>query len=339
MTKYTCIIYIIILSLQNSYAEIIDKVIAAVYGEAITLSTLENELKMLNLSDAKEVKQREVLNDLIDRKLVLREARRMGIELAITMEKIENQIESLKAKYPSEEIFLKYLEKEGLSINDIKEEMKESLMRFEMINRKFMRPLNADSNLFERRALTYYEDNKQKQIDVEKIKLQQVVVLSSPITGEQAAEAKSQEIWKKLKQGMTFSDIHQTYYDDTNVMVDYEPDYVEVDKLIPALQDAISKLKIADLSKPILTTRGQFIIKIIDHKPVRQKLFDEVADEIKKELMSEQVQKDLNEWLKKQRKSADIRILDPKYRTPLFSFGLLFLRLARLDDTGVRPLL
>jgi len=254
-----------------------------------------------------------VLDDLIDRKLILQEVRRMGIELAITMEEIEDKIES---KYPSEEDFLKYLEKEGLSLNDIKESIKESLMRYEMIYRKFMRPLNADSDLFERKALTNYENNKQEYIDPEKVKLQQVVVLSSPIAGEQTAKAKSQEIWKKLKGGMTFSDIHQVYSHDTNVMVDYQPDYVGVDKLIPALQEAISELEIGNLSKPILTTRGQFIIRIIDHKPTRQKPFDEVVDGIKNELMTEQVQKDLDEWLKTQRRTLDIRILDSKYSIP-----------------------
>lgn len=311
--QIACIIFIIMLSLSNSYAEIIDKLIADVNGEAITLSALENELKMLDLSDAEEAKQREVLNDLIDRKLILQEARRMGIQLAITVEEIEDKVGSLKAQYPSEEAFLKYLEKEGLILDYIKERMKESLMVSEMIYRKFRRPLSAESGLFERRALTYYENNKSKYIDPQKVKLQQVVVLSSPITGGKAAEAKSQEILKKLKDGIAFSDIHQIYSDDTNVIVDYEPDYVETDKLIPVLQNAVSKLEIDDLSKPISTSRGHFIIKIVDHKPARQKLFDEVANEIKNQLMAEQVQKELDEWLKKQRQSSDIRILDPKY--------------------------
>lgn len=301
-------------SLQNSYAEIIDKLIADVNGEAITLSSLENELKMLNLSDADKAKQCEVLNNLIERELILQEAQRMGIELAITAKEIEEKIATLRSKYPSEEAFLKYLEKEKLSLEYIKERMKESLMVSEMIYRKFMRPLNVNQNLFENKALRYYKNNESKYTEPRKVKIQQVVILSSLTAGEKTAETQSQRIWKKLERGTTFSELNQIYSDDTNVMVDYDPNYIQVNKLVAVLQDAVSKLEIDELSKPILTKRGYFIIKIIDRKPARQKSFGEVADEIKNKLMSKQVQKDSDEWLKKQRETSDIRILDPEYR-------------------------
>lgn len=309
LRKYLCLISVLILLLSYSNAEIIDKIVASVNGEAITLSALENELKTLGISDSDETKKSEVLNELINRKLLLQEARRMGIELSITMEEVEKKVESLKTQYSSEEAFLKYLEKEQLSISYIKERMKESLMVSEMVYRKFMRPLEIESNTFERKALTYYENNKSKYTVPEKIKLHQVVVLKSPTLEGKEAEAKSQEIWKKLKQGITFSELHRMYSDDTNVIVDYEPGYVEIDKFVSVLKDRISKLKIGDLSKPILTTRGYFIVRLIEHKPKRQKSFDEVADEIKNNLMSEQVQKDLEEWLNKQREESDIRVL------------------------------
>jgi len=308
--KYTSvIIFILVSTLHSSYAEIIDKVIAAVNGEAITLSALENEIRIQNLSDIKKTKQLDILNKLIDRKLILQESRRMGIDLVITMEEIDAKVDSLKAQYPSEESFLKYLQKEGLTINDIKAEMKESLMISEMLYRKFMYPLNVDSEAFEREAMAYYENNKSKYIEPKKVKLQQIVVLTNPITGGDIAKAISQKVWNKLQQGATFLDIQKIYSENTNVIVDYEPGYIDFDKLIPKLQKEISKLEIGNLSKPILTTRGYFIIKFIDYKPAKQQPFEQVADSIKNELMLKQVQIDLDKWLEKQRESSDIRIL------------------------------
>ena len=311
---YPIIILLTLSSTVNS--KIVDKVIAVVNDEPITLSALENELFMIGSDDNSLEKQRIVLDELIDRKLMLQVAReKYGYDQpwAIPDEDIKAEVAKLISQFPTEKLFYEWLNRVGMEIDDITEDRWQYLMISNMVKREFADFQNPVSK---EEASKYFEAHKTEFIEAEKVRMQRIRVFSSLADKEEmlAAKTKAEEIWQKLTSGTSFDRIKETYEKDSSVNVFSEADY-DVIGLIPALQGAISHLEIDEISKPIETAIGYFIIKITNRKSARQKSSQEVSGEIGNILKRERMQKELDKWLKKQQESADVRILEAKFVT------------------------
>ncbi|RKY04560.1 hypothetical protein DRP77_03520 [Candidatus Poribacteria bacterium] len=87
-----------------------------------------------------------------------------------------------------------------------------------------------------------------------------------------------------------------------------------VDQLPPEMKRLIGSMREGEWGGPVETPAGYVIVKLIDRKPRRLKSFDEVKEEIKSIILSERVRRELTNWLRKQRKEADIRIIEPNLR-------------------------
>ena len=304
-------IILFLITCASARAEVIDFVIAAVNGEPITLSALENELHLIGSSDTSLENRRKVLEELINRKLMLQRARKYGYDKkwAVTEDDIRAEVAKLTGKFPSEQLFRAWLEKSGMEIDDIIEDRKEYIMVANMMERELrntVRPISDDD------AVTYYEQHKNDFFESERVRMRQVQVLSRLTNGEEQrtqARALADKIWSQLNSGADFAALKKMYAHNDKIVIVQESDSV-VKKLISALQGATARLKVGELSQPIETALGFFIIQITEKKPARQRVFKEVLDEIKPHLIAQQIAEKRDAWLKKQRESADIRILN-----------------------------
>lgn len=303
---------LILLIYSDSSAEIVDKVMAAVNGEPIAMSSLKKRLIWLeSLEESSENDSRDapkgkeelikyVLEEMIDDKLQLQEAKKLGI--IVMDDELQLGVAQKRMQFPT------LLRKIGITEEELKEEVRDEIMIRKMVDRKFRLFLEVGDP----EAATYYEQNKEKFFEPEKIKLQQVLVgIGSEATSKEKAEAKlkANEIWLKLREKRKLEELREIYKGD-NVVIKVEPDYVEPSSLPPTLANAIAKLQIGEISQVIETPIGYSILKLEDRQPRRQKQFSEVMEAIKADLLAEKVKADLQSWLKEEREKADIRVID-----------------------------
>jgi len=312
-----CPIIILLVLCPTAHSKIVDKVIAVVNDEPITLSALENELFIIGSDDNSLEKQRIVLKELIDRKLMLQTARKKyGYDQpwAIPSEDIGAEVARLIGQFPTEKLFDEWLNRVGMEIDDIWEDRRHYLMISNMLKREFA---DFQAPISKEEESRYFEAHKAEFIKPEEVKIKRVRVLSSLADKEEMliAKAKAEEIWLKLTAGSSFDTIKETYEKDSSVNVFPDDDYAVID-LIPALQGAISHLEIGEISEPIETAIGYFIIKVTSRQPSRQKLLRDVSDEIRGILKRERMQSELDKWLRRKQESADIRILEAKFIPP-----------------------
>ncbi len=136
---------LMLISIAN--AQILDRVVAIVDDEAITLSEL-NEVYQKALHSKAEVTQEEVLNGLINRILILKQAKRFSHNIqagsdynALINEYIEKQLKTF-IRIPVEEIE-QYYEKNKESLGnkdfyDVRDKIEEYLIEKEL-NKKLIR--------------------------------------------------------------------------------------------------------------------------------------------------------------------------------------------------------
>ncbi|MCD6505351.1 peptidyl-prolyl cis-trans isomerase [Candidatus Poribacteria bacterium] len=275
--------------------EIIERVVAAVNGEAITLTALRDEVESMGGSWGLPQARRKALENLIGRKLLLQEARRYGI-FALETE-VKAEMNKIISGFVSERAFNEELERRGMTRRDIEEEIRQRVMIYKLIRRKFESSIPPISDA---EAAEYYRRNKEKFIDPERVRIEQTIIPKGQ--GRDLAL----KVADKLRRGEEIKDL--------KAILTRSSVYTPVDKLPSDIAEAVRKLKVGEVSDPIETPAGYLVLKLVDRKPPRQKSFDEVKSEIKLLIRKEKTQRAVTEWINRQKSSADIRILDPSLR-------------------------
>lgn len=284
------------------YPEMVDRLVAVVNGEPITLGMVEDEINVVWSDTQKNPEsRREALESLIDHKLKLQEARRLGI--MVSEESLSNEVANLAARFASPEEFAKALRQRGITQVDLEEALLKKVMIREMVNRKFL--LFVDVTDLD--ASEYFEQHRDELIIPELVHLDQIFFQLDPNGDEEAkkaVKARAEAALSELKDGVDFS----KYTSEKADYIALNYSYLPVDELpVPVVSAAVSQLN-AGSSELIETPAGYFVIRLNDRRPARQARFDEIKDKIKERLIQQKTEADLKAWLEKQRATADIRI-------------------------------
>jgi len=143
------------------HAYVIDRIVAVVDGQVITKSELDRAVEVEGLRRGSEAKapqnalEKEALESLIDRALLLGEARKFNI-VDVTDEEVDKAFESVKARFASAEEFEKALRDEEITPGDLREDLKDQILAVKYVDRrvKFFVRVTLDDQK------KYYEENK-----------------------------------------------------------------------------------------------------------------------------------------------------------------------------------
>jgi hypothetical protein len=118
-------------------AEVIDRVLAVVSGDLITLTdvTAARDLGLAAVSGAPDP-IRAILNQLIDRELALAEVERYGPPEP-TAEAIDAEVAKVLARFPSAEAFARALTRSGIDETHLRETLRQDLRIREYEDQRF----------------------------------------------------------------------------------------------------------------------------------------------------------------------------------------------------------
>lgn len=130
------IIAILLSSSGPAEAGIIERIVAKVNQEAITLTELEEAIaagKVFAQLTGEEPAEKEILAQLIEDRLILVKAKEAGI--TVTASRVEYEIDKIKSRFPGEEAFREALSQEGISKAELAKRYEERLMKEELTAR------------------------------------------------------------------------------------------------------------------------------------------------------------------------------------------------------------
>ncbi|MDH4099990.1 MAG: SurA N-terminal domain-containing protein [Nitrospirota bacterium] len=145
----------------NAHAEVIDRILAIVNGDIITRSDLDDAIEVNRLRNPSERRERpvlekEILEELVDRRLLVQEARRLMIS-EISAEEIDDAVRQVKAGYTDEEAFRKALADADMTEADMREQLKDQLLIRRFIERRIRLMVRVDMEEVKR----FFEANKE----------------------------------------------------------------------------------------------------------------------------------------------------------------------------------
>lgn len=235
-----------------------DEVVAKVGDMTITKSEFYDELVSQNGA--------QVLDVLVADKIMQSEVEKQNI--VISDEEIEEGFEEMKGFYGSDEDLQTELDNYGLTIEDVKNNIKSNL-QIEMLLEPYI-------DITDEEISEYFEANKATFGQEEQVKASHILV----DTEEVAIEVKA-----KIDAGGDFAELAKEYSTDTsNSEQGGNLGYFAESKMVAEFSNAAFSLDIGEISDPVQTNFGYHIIKVEDKMEEKVPVLEESIDEIKSQL-------------------------------------------------------
>ena len=300
-------------------AEVVDKIIAVVNDEIITLyefneafepyrKNIENTYK----GDDKEavIKQtREAfLQRLIDNILIEQEAKKSGAGIIVKDEEIMDVIQDMLNKQKlSMQDFLKNLAKDGKSIEYVKKEMRGQMMRARLLRREVKsKILVSDEEIGD-----YYNKNRQDYEGKETVRIKQLLLLLPPnATKAVIAKVKNEalQLHKRIMEGESFDSLIVKYSQGPAAAQGGDVGFVGRGTIIPEVDVVAFSLPVGQVSEVIESSVGFHIIQVVDKKGAGLKPLAAVLEEIKTKIEDEKLDKKYDEWIASVRAKSHIEV-------------------------------
>jgi peptidyl-prolyl cis-trans isomerase SurA len=302
---------------SHGKAEIIDRIVAVVNDDIITLSELERLRKSLfarepekddwlakelDLSDAR----RRLLDTLIEEKLIDQESKRQNVQ--VTEEQVEETIESLKREGGLSQIQLEMaLKAEGLTYEDYAQEVTKRLRRTKLINRV----VRSTIEIKEENLKAYYETHIQDYMTDESIRISHLLMSLSPNATddeEQAAFFLAEELLEKAKKGEDFEGLAREYSRVYPGITGGDIGYFKRGELIAAIEKNAFSLTVGEVGRAIRTPQGVMLIKVTDKNKGAPIPFVEIEKQIESDFFREEMERRFREWVGKLKKRSFIDV-------------------------------
>ncbi len=308
-SKITTTILISLACLNASPVVVLEKdVVAIVNGVKIQKSELDRGVMRLfparyfhkTVSD-KKIKEfeKEVLDGLIDKELFIQYAK--SIDIKVSQDVVDKGVEYAKKNLKSTETFSEALKKAGYTLKTFKEVYyNEELL-------KKLHKMKIEVNLSEDDLQKYYEENKYKFKEPEKIEARVIYVRIDPTVakGNSIAKKRIQEAYQKLKDGEDFSDVAAKYSTAMSRIKGGDLGYIHKGMLEPDIEKKAFSMDANTTSEIMEVTIGFYIVKVEKKVEPNQLPFEAVKKNLKKDL-KKKIEKERKSNLLKKLKSTAV---------------------------------
>jgi peptidyl-prolyl cis-trans isomerase SurA len=302
-----------ILPISSHAAVLLDRVVALVNKEVITWSDLYKMMQYEATDQVKNMDEKErmkifkdneaaFLENLIDVRLQVQEAKRLGLEA--TPEEVKEAIENIKKKYSMTDNALEEsIKKEGMTLEEYKKRLSDQITISKCVNQEIRSKIIVSDEEVDK----YIKANKENLLDSESFKLRQIFFKRPKDDADKKAiEEKASLVIQRLKSGEDFSSLAEEYSEDPSSKLGGDIGFIKKSYMAKEFIDELNTMKIGDFSKPFWTEKGLNIIKLDEKIPAKNR--EQVREEVRKKLTEERVLEKYKSWVKDLREKAYIVI-------------------------------
>jgi peptidyl-prolyl cis-trans isomerase SurA len=283
-------------------AEVVDRIVAEVNNEIITMSELQNMVKTIEAQSGVKPKGpdekkmlTDMLNALIDRKLAKAEAKRRGI--VITDKEVDEAMARFKQRsnIPDDETFAKGLAQAGLSLKEFKQQIADQMTQ----ERLLVMVVGAKVSISDAEVRRLYDQKFKKggnQVHI--VTLRMPYPLSATQQQKEATKEQAGTIINAVKRGESFTEAAAAFS-----LKPADVGFVSHSDLDPRLAEFLDQLKPKEVG-PVLTPEGIQLFQVLGRRGGEERPFEEVAPEIRRILQQQEMEKYFSEWVKTLREKA-----------------------------------
>jgi peptidyl-prolyl cis-trans isomerase SurA len=313
MKKILWIVPAILFACVNADATTVDRILAQVNDDIITMSDLKQEMvpyqKELaskysgeELEQALQKTEKQILDNLVQKKLLYQKAMELGFSADI-----ESQVSASIQKVIKEnnlgdtEGLEKALEQQGMNLKDFREQYRKEII----VNSLVDYFVSSKITLLTPEVEKYYNDHIDEFSSPEEVTLSTIEIAAKGDSAE--AESRANDIYKRLQEGESFPTLASQYSTGSTASKGGSIGTYLIAKLNANIIKAIANLKEGDASKP-QKEKDTFVIYRIDARklPVVRSL-NEVRNYIKNRLYEQKFNPELERYISQLKEDAYIQ--------------------------------
>jgi peptidyl-prolyl cis-trans isomerase SurA len=309
-----------------AFAALVDKVVAVVNDEVITLSEVEEEATRMYQALAKEssgqalvnslAEAREAtLNGLIDRRLISQRAKSTNTtvsdeELAAAVDTTRNRANLSPAEFKNK------LERSGLTEEMFRKQLREQVLQSKLVSYDVRAKIVVTDEMIR----DYYNERYSASAAQGSFYLLQMGFLVNPeITDPEKLKEEKAKTRKRAEQALAlvrkgeeeFKALAKKISDLPSAADGGDLGILKLDDMAPAMSNAVAPLKPGEVSGIVETSDGYQFFKVLSEKEgaASASSYEPLKEEIREKLHEEKLKAAYSEWVKQLRESAYIQKL------------------------------
>jgi peptidyl-prolyl cis-trans isomerase SurA len=260
-------------------------------------------------NDKLEALQDSVIQDLIDKVLIIKEFKKEkdGKEARHIPESfIDNKIaDILSEQFDNDRSkFLAYLRSRGQTIREFRKDQEEDIIYRYMTGQQ----RKSQSLVSPVRIETFYRENKDHFVQEDSVHLRMIqLAKNDDLTTDAQLVAKANEIAVRFRAGTSFADLAKEFSVGTTRLKGGESGWMNRTSLKKEFSDPLFLLKKGDISEPLVTADGCFLLFAEDRKYAGTQSIDEVRDQIERTLVTQMARSNQERWLERLRRNGYVK--------------------------------
>lgn len=290
-----------------SFGLTLDRVVATVDGEVVTLSDYQWFAKSEEGEVKADVIDEVVFKKMIDEKVIAHEAARRGME--ITDDEVDKMVEDIKQKNKfTESEFERELLREGIGIRRYRQFMKERVVASRLVGEDVDgKVVVTDKEIWEvynAKKMSYMTSPGEVEMKAIFFKLNG----GATVTEITDLKRKTLRIAAELQQGGDIEKFLNLYSDGNKNDYEKTLGVFKRGTLVPALDKKAFAMEKGQTSDPIWVKGGVYILKLINKSDMKFKTMEEVRDEIYLTVFKEKRKKLFHDWVRELWEKSSITI-------------------------------
>jgi len=305
-------------------AEVIDRCVAVVNNDVITQSEVNEAGKPLfqrvaeqapsgELGPALQEARKRVLEKLIDKKLLLQEAKRYN--MSVSDEEVDKALGRILAQnHTSKELFKKELAKMGMTEAQYLEDLHDQILSSKLVNVA----VRSKVIIPEEKIIDYYDMHYTERVGDGGFYILQIgCSWDSSLDGNELKQARKKALKKAERvrslalAGQDFKKLAHEYSDLPSAVDGGDIGVFKENEMAPAMRKAIIGLKPGEVSTIVETPSGYQVFKLLSSQEgqiVTKVPYESVKDEIREILYRQEMQKLYKNWLEELRSQSYVRV-------------------------------
>ena len=279
-------------------AERAARAVAVVNGEPVSAEALARDLREARAGAGEgegkdDVLRRRVLDELVDRALLLQEARARSI--VVGQDQVERAFLRIRAEYPGTH-FDDLLAQERLSQTELKARLKEQLA----VERLFEDEVFPRVTVVDAEVERFYADHAAEFQEPDRVRVSQIVV---------ATREEAQQLREKLRRNpQTFADVARKSSVAPEGKNGGDLGYIGRGSGFPEVFDACFTMPLNVVSEVTPSPYGFHLFKVTDRKSAQRRTLEQAKAEIREKLTREKRARAQEEFLRGLRQRAKIQV-------------------------------
>lgn len=270
-------------------AQHLNGIAAVVNDDVVLVSDVEEQLDLVLRRAKAEIDsatidtlRTQILNQLIDEKLIFAEAKRQGLTAADAevAKELQTAIQEIKQRFGGEEGFRRQLASENTSEEKLREKFRGEIQR-QIIGRKLMSKMLPKKTVTAAEAETYFASNRAKfpKLPAE-LKLSLIQIPATPDSAVDAkARVKALALRKRITGGEKFAKVAaEASEDPATAKNGGDLGFFGRGLLDAPLEEAVFTLKIGELSTPVHSSAGWHLVEVMERDTLKNRSGSDSTD-------------------------------------------------------------